>query len=96
MTTETIYVSVGNETIRFEVPVKIFTRKMTIVTSGGHSKEYVVRCDLLNITRTGTFERIARKNFVDEFETLFNWCWFGETVAQRIQRGILEAFMVRE
>jgi hypothetical protein len=91
-----IYVRIGDEEFRFGVPVTIsFERTFRPTTIYGSREEYVIRCDELDITCSGVFERIARENFVREFENLCNWCWFGENVAQRIQRNILEAFMVR-
>jgi hypothetical protein len=94
MPIETIFADVGNERVRFDIPVTIFQRRVRITTIHGLEEEYVIRCDQLDITCSSVFERIARENFVNEFESLCNWCWFGETVAQRIQRDILRAFMV--
>lgn len=92
----TIFVNVGNERIRFDIPVTKFQRRVRITTIHGFDEECIIRCDELDIVGTGMFEKVARENFVREFESLCNWCWFGQTVAQIIQRGILEAFIVRE
>ena len=45
----TIFVNVGNERIRFDIPVTKFQRRVRITTIHGFDEECIIRCDELDI-----------------------------------------------
>jgi uncharacterized protein YkwD len=70
---EFIYISVGNEKIRFDVPIEIYKREVRITTQYGLNYEYVVINDKLKgkddkpLKGTGTIEKVAREKFCENF-----------------------------
>jgi len=91
---EIISIKINNERFKFKVPAKVYRRKMRITTSYGLDYEYVMNNSDLSINGFGVTENIAKQNFLKDFMSLCEWCWSEDTVARRIQKDRLRAFIV--
>lgn len=97
-TIETMVVKIGNEEIRFRVPLHINTLSFDPVTKHsnlGIDIEYIIKNEYLSVVGRGSSESKARKNFQEEFRELCWWCWDEETLLQIIQKKRLESLIVK-
>jgi hypothetical protein len=97
-TIETMVVKIGNEEIRFRVPLHINTLSFDPVTKHsnlGIDIEYIIKNLDLSVEGRGSSESKARVDFQEKFRELCWWCWSEETLPKIIQKKRIESLMVK-